>query len=299
MDAHDYFKKSKVSQREKTGDTKAIGLIDSLPYKTLIYGFQENILDHGFELYHADLKTNAQMLRQGEIEMGLISPLDYALKKESWLIVPDISLTSHDKIKHVQLFFKKGLKDIRSIAVDEKAVSERVLLEILMKEKFVQSPEYIPMTADIDKMFAKAEAALVVDEKALEYYNTYQSRLDLNDEWMDLTGLPFVYAFWAGREMTVTAADLKMLLASFKFGINNLEKISKDYAKKHRIRFADIYYQGMERNGCYACGFGCHLAEENNFIKLKKRNPELWKGVTNHWGFGKICKKCGIDNGEE
>ncbi len=44
---------------------------------------------------------------------------------------------------------------------------------------------------------------------------------------------------------------------------------------------------------------GCHLAEENNFIKLKKRNPVLWKGVTNHWGFGKICKKCDIDYGEE
>ncbi len=72
------------------------------------------------------------------------------------------------------------------------------------------------------------------------------------------------------------------------------EKDIKDYAKKHKIRFADIYYQGMERNGCYACGFGCHLAEENNFQKLKQRNPVLWKNVTNHWGFGKICKKCDV-----
>jgi len=72
------------------------------------------------------------------------------------------------------------------------------------------------------------------------------------------------------------------------------EKDIKDYAKKHKIRFAKIYYQGMKRNGCYACGFGCHLAEENNFQKLKKRNPVLWKNVTNHWGFGKICKKCKV-----
>lgn len=247
MDAHDYFKKSKVAQKEKIADTKAIGLIDSLPYKPLIYGFQENMLDHGFELYHADLKTNGPMLRQGEIEMGLISPLDYALKKETWLIVPDISLTSNNKVKHVQLFFKKGLKDIRSIAVDEKAVSERVLLEILMREKFAQSPEYIPMTADIEKMFAKAEAALVVGEKALEYYNTYQSRLDLNDEWMDLTGFPFVYGFWAGRDFTITNEDLTSIKSSYLLGQKNLEQISKKYAKNHSENWV-FYHEYLTKN---------------------------------------------------
>jgi 3'-phosphoadenosine 5'-phosphosulfate sulfotransferase (PAPS reductase)/FAD synthetase len=68
-----------------------------------------------------------------------------------------------------------------------------------------------------------------------------------------------------------------------------------DYIKKYRIRLADIYYNGMERNGCYCCGFGCHRAEENNFIKLKKFNPILWKNVMNHWGFEKICKKCDVE----
>lgn len=72
------------------------------------------------------------------------------------------------------------------------------------------------------------------------------------------------------------------------------EKDIEDYAKKHKIRFADIYYQGMKRNGCYACGFGCHLTDENNFVKLKKMNPVLWKNVINHWGFGKVCEQCDV-----
>ncbi|TKJ16917.1 hypothetical protein CEE44_00065 [Candidatus Woesearchaeota archaeon B3_Woes] len=68
------------------------------------------------------------------------------------------------------------------------------------------------------------------------------------------------------------------------------------YAKKHKIRFADIYYEpyNLKRNGCYCCGFGSHIAEENNFIKLKQINPVLWKNVTNHWGYGKICKRCNV-----
>lgn len=65
-----------------------------------------------------------------------------------------------------------------------------------------------------------------------------------------------------------------------------------EYARRHKIRFADIYYKGMKRNGCYCCGFGCHVAEENNFMKLKQLNPALWKNVMDNWGFRKICEQC-------
>ncbi len=71
-----------------------------------------------------------------------------------------------------------------------------------------------------------------------------------------------------------------------------------NYARKFGIKFADIYYKGFKRNGCYCCGFGCHLAGENNFIKLKRLNPNLWKNVMDNWGFRKICKKCGVETGE-
>lgn len=69
------------------------------------------------------------------------------------------------------------------------------------------------------------------------------------------------------------------------------------YVKKYKIKFADFYYEpyNFERNECFCCGFGCHGAEENNFIKLKRMNPPLCKAVTNDWGYGKICKRCGVD----
>lgn len=64
------------------------------------------------------------------------------------------------------------------------------------------------------------------------------------------------------------------------------------YKKRYNLKFADIYHQGFKRNGCYCCGFGCHVAEENNFVKLKRYNPALWKNVMDYWGFREICKKC-------
>lgn len=72
------------------------------------------------------------------------------------------------------------------------------------------------------------------------------------------------------------------------------EKDIEDYAKKYKIKFAGIYYKGFKRNGCYCCGFGCHIAKENNFVKLKKLNPTLWRHVMENWGFRDICDRCNV-----
>lgn len=67
-----------------------------------------------------------------------------------------------------------------------------------------------------------------------------------------------------------------------------------NYIKMYNIKVADIYYKGIKRNGCYCCGFGCHLRDENNFVQLKRLYPHLWKIVMEQWGFAEICKKCKI-----
>jgi chorismate dehydratase len=196
----------------------------------LIYGLKKQPLPENIKTSTESLKKIAIKLREGEFELGLISTLEYALNKETWHIIPGISLTSIGKVKHVQLFFKKGLKDIQKIAVDEHASGEDVLLKIIMREKYEQSPEYVYMPANLDEMFDKAEAALIVGEKALSYYNAYPARLDLNEEWLDLTGLPFVYALWAGREITVSAQEVDLIQSSYTLGKNNLQQIAKHYA---------------------------------------------------------------------
>ncbi len=248
MDTQDLFKPSKQEKVINSHKDRLIGLTDSLVYLPLIYGIKHNLVRHDFGISFGSIIENAIKLREGEIELGIISSLDYALKKETWHIVPNLCISSIQKIKHVQLFFKKGLKDIRKVAVDKNAISEAVLLKILMREKFLMSPDYIEMVPDLEKMLLNTEAALIVGESSLNYYRTHRNRLDLNEEWLDMTGLPFVYAFWAGREITITSDDLNVIQSSFDLGIKNLEKLSKDYAKKHQevwVFYHDFFTQNL------------------------------------------------------
>jgi len=251
MDAQDLLKPSKKEKITLSTPGRLIGLTESLEYLPLIYGIQHKLVEHDFGITFGSIVENAIKLREGEIELGIISSLDYALKKETWHIVPNLCISSIDKIKHVQLFFKKDLKDIRKVAIDKNAASEVTLLKILMREKFLMSPDFIEMEPDLDKMLLSAEAALIVGDSALNYYRTHRNRLDLNEEWLDLTGLPFVYSFWAGREITITSNDINAVQSSFDLGIKNLEKISKDYAENHQENWV-FYHDFISQNISYS-----------------------------------------------
>ena len=68
-----------------TNQKRFIGLTDALEYLPLIYGINNSLVEHDFDIRFGNIIENANRLREGEIELGIISPLDYAKKKETWI----------------------------------------------------------------------------------------------------------------------------------------------------------------------------------------------------------------------
>jgi predicted solute-binding protein len=54
-------------------------------------------------------------------------------------------------------------------------------------------------------------------------------KIDLGDTWTKTTGLPFVYAFWAGRPGALTAEDVRALQAARDAGVADPEAVASDY----------------------------------------------------------------------
>jgi predicted solute-binding protein len=78
-------------------------------------------------------------------------------------------------------------------------------------------------------MLEAADAALVIGDPAL-YHTGPEESLDLGEEWLARTGLPFVYAFWAGRPGVATPADVDDLQASLRSGLAAIGDIASSYA---------------------------------------------------------------------
>jgi chorismate dehydratase len=234
-------------------NTRRINLVESLEFQPLIYGLKNDLGKDMFEIVYSDLLESARRLRDGEVELSLIPSIEYARTREVWNIIPGIGISSFTNILNAQLFFKKGLKGLKTVAMSDQAGSAAVLLKILMQEKYMMDPEYLVMPVDLVQMLKRADAALVTGDQALDLFHQNQNRLDLNEEWFDLTGLPFVYSFWAGREFTVTPDEIRIIVKSFEVGKRNLENISREHALPRNSGWA-FYHDFLTQNISYALG---------------------------------------------
>ena len=57
------------------------------------------------------------------------------------------------------------------------------------------------------------------------------SVIDLGEAWFRLTGLPFVYAFWAGKPGVLTPAHVKELQDTRDRGLADAETVAREYLK--------------------------------------------------------------------
>jgi chorismate dehydratase len=86
-------------------------------------------------------------------------------------------------------------------------------------------------------MLAAADAALIIGDIALflspqSAIRNPQSaiqKIDLGELWTSSTGLPFVYAFWAGWPGAVTAADAEALRQARDQGVAHAAEVARAY----------------------------------------------------------------------
>jgi len=237
--------KEKISSNQPA--KKAININENLECLPLFYALQKNLIKHNFDLICTSFCDSSRILRDGIVELSVIPSIEYARKKETWQIVPGICISSFSMLQNAELFFKKGLKEIKSIAVDTNACTSLILLKILMREKYHIEPEYKKMQADLDIMLNKTDAALLVGNNVYSYYHENRNRMNLTEEWVDFTGLPFVHSFWAGRDFTVSSFDVKDIKLSFKIGMQNLETIAKEFAGNKKESWV-FYHDILSKN---------------------------------------------------
>ena len=70
-----------------------------------------------------------------------------------------------------------------------------------MQEKYEIAPEFVSVNDSLVDKLNQVDAALLSGNEAFDVQQSDKMFMDLGDEWFDLTGLPFVYAFWAVHEM--------------------------------------------------------------------------------------------------
>jgi chorismate dehydratase len=70
------------------------------------------------------------------------------------------------------------------------------------------------MAPDIEHMLEEHDAGLVIGDPALKIDRSRYLTYDLAEEWIRLTGKPFIFAFWAVRQAALNDAPRDLDLAT-------------------------------------------------------------------------------------
>jgi chorismate dehydratase len=189
-----------------------LGAVSYLNTKPLVEGLEDRP-----DLFSVRFDVPAQcaaLLHEGRIDLGLIPAIEYL--RGDYRIVPDVAIGSDGPVASVALFTKVPLAAIRTLALDVSSRTSVALTRILCAIKWNIAPKLMASDPNMRAMLARADAALVIGDPALDIdpVATSLTKVDLGSEWQELTDLPFVYAMWSGREGVVAAAHVAELQAT-------------------------------------------------------------------------------------
>ena len=220
--------------------TVRLGAVDYLNARPLVYGLE--LHDQPFTLRFDVPSKCAALLHEGSIDVGMIPSIEY-LRKASYRIVPGAGIISDGDVASVALFTTTPLDRVKTIAADTSSRTSNALLHILCMERFGIDPEFRPMRPDAAVMLKQCDAALLIGDPALflDYAALGASKIDLGAEWKALTGLPFVWAFWAGRPAALTKDAVRSLLAARDAGIAASDEIAAAYCGPERVARCQTY----------------------------------------------------------
>ncbi|MBU1168108.1 MAG: menaquinone biosynthesis protein [Proteobacteria bacterium] len=189
--------------QETPPGTVNIGRISYINVSPVYYGLDRNTKPAWLSMVTEPPAVLNRMLEQNNIVMSPVSSAAYAKNHDSWLLIPDVSISSFGKVMSVILASHYSLDDLHGrpiIFTEESATAANLVRYILARRKVFPHIETRKITTPVN-MADQADAVLVIGDAALteNWQDSFEHVFDLGEIWNDMTGLPFVYAVWAIR----------------------------------------------------------------------------------------------------
>jgi chorismate dehydratase len=177
-----------------------------------MWDFEHGHAASHFEISYTIPSACARALADGSADIGIIPAAAYT-QVPGLQILPDVAIASRRAVRSILLVSKVPLEKVRTVALDTSSMTSVALAKILLKWQGGER-QYSPMDPNLEQMLDRCDAALVIGDPALQVDRSRYHTLDLAEEWIRVTGKPFVFAFWAVRGEALKEVDPSLDLAT-------------------------------------------------------------------------------------
>ena len=179
-------------------------------------------------------------------DIGIIPAAAYA-SLPGLAILPGVAIASRSPVRSILLVCKVPLDRIRSVALDTSSLTSVALTKVLFAKWWGAGRTFASMDPDVEWMLQEHDAALVIGDPALKVDRSRYLSFDLAEEWIRLTGKPFVFAFWAIRQQALAdvspGVDLAAIFQQSRdHGLQpeNVQRIAREWAPRLGLSEADV-----------------------------------------------------------
>jgi len=226
-----------------------IGVINYANVFPIYYSLKKQCDLSGYEFIEAYPSSLNKMLKDGIIDLGICSSIEYLRHKDEYAFIEGHSIGSDGPIRSIALISRVNIKmlDSQEIFVTHQSETSPVLLGIILRKFYGISAKLVVTDAPFYDAIRNHSAYLSIGDDALKTLNSaslipvsksQEFELisvgndafyfyDLGSIWNLYTGLPFVFALWTLRRKSIESK--RELFERFK---NDL-LVARQYALSH------------------------------------------------------------------
>ncbi len=202
-----------------------VSIVSYLNSKPFLYGLQHSPLSRELEL-RVDIPSKvASKLVFNQADVGLI-PVGALPDLEYYRIIGDYCIGAVGNVRTVVLVSEVPLDQVETVLLDYQSRTSVLLAKVLARFFWKQDFHWKKTCAGFEnRSVGGTTAGVVIGDRVFQVESRYTYTLDLSEEWVRFTGLPFVFAVWAANK-NVSKHFEEEFNRALAHGIENISEIA-------------------------------------------------------------------------
>lgn len=199
-----------------------------------IYGLLESGLEKKIILEMDHPADCAAKLISGKVDIGLIPVASLPLVKE-YQIIGDYCIGANGKVRTVLLLSNCPFDEINNIYLDYRSRSSINLSKVLAKFSWKKEFKWINTSKGFDFLNLRTdEGVVLIGDQCFEFEKSFKYNIDLAEEWVKYSGLPFVFASWTANKH-LENEFIEEFNTALKLGVNKIDAVVEKFGQTGTI----------------------------------------------------------------
>jgi chorismate dehydratase len=194
----------------------AVSYLNTFPF---VFGLRQSGILQNFSLELDVPSICAEKLKQGLADIALV-PVGALPEINQFHYISNFCIGAVREVKTVLLLSKVPLEKIHHIYLDFDSRTSVELVKVLARHHWKINPQWENLKAGQSASKDQYESLVAIGDKTFVIRQDFPYIYDLATEWINFTGLPFVFAVWVSKKK-LPEDILSMFTNALAYGINH------------------------------------------------------------------------------